>query len=81
MRVRCEENLVNTDVFLKLQFFTNFVFWDPQGWLGILFSRGFGCLRHYLNGLIDGWRRLEASGGRLEMSGGTWGCDDMIRGM
>ena len=69
MRVRCEENLVNTDVFLKLQFFTNLVFGDPWGRLGISFSRLFGCLRHNFSGLGDGWRRLEESGERL---GGVW---------
>ena len=69
MRVRCEENRVNTDVFLKLQFFTNLVFGDPRGQLGTSFSRFFGCLRHHFSGLGDGWRRLEASGGRL---GAIW---------
>ena len=67
--VRCEENLVNTDVFLKLQFFTDLVFWGPRGRLGTSFSRLFGCLRHHFSGLGDGWRHLEESGGRL---GSVW---------
>ena len=73
MRVGCEENLVNTDVFLKLQFFTNLVFWDPRGRLGTSFSRLFGCLRHHFSGLVDGWRCLEASGGVWGSSGDVWG--------
>ena len=48
-------------------------FWDPRGRLGTSFSQLFGCLRHHFSGLGDGWRRLEASGGRLEASGGARG--------
>ena len=73
MRVGCEDNLVSTDVFLKLQFFTNLVFWGPRGRLGTSCSRLFGCLRHHFSGPVDGWRRLELSGGRLETSGGARG--------
>ena len=55
MMVRCEENIVNTDVFLKSQFFNFFDILGSSGRLGTSFGRLFGCLGPHFRGPAGCW--------------------------